>query len=652
MEESYIDIKTCSLLPRLPLEGNIDITYRCNNHCRHCWVGIPADSEEGSKELSFRDIRRIVSDASMMGCRRWAISGGEPMIRPDFAEIFDFLTTASTSYAINTNGTFITPKIAKMMKRIGKKTVSIYGATAAVHDHVTRNPGSFEAAMRGLRYLKEAGAGFMVQPVPMKDNYHQFRDMIKLAESFGVDHQIGAAWLNLSSDGNAERNNEIIAQRLPPGEVAELDKPIFPFSRARQEWGENAACSGSRGKGNPLSLCIKSKRDFYVDPYGNMTFCRYAKDESMLFDLRRGGFREAWQKFIPSLADKVSMTEEFEQGCGICDNRSDCSWCPLHGFIENRNFSAKSEYLCAIAGKKRDFRKRWVRDHRRFFRIADMTIQVDSVLPFSDKTFDSRFKSFEVDGPGDDTISIFHYFSLPELKNMDIGKEVYKKRPWAIHRKDDSWIYLGISPVSGDDSLTCVAVFNNEYTGMNIYSRDSEYFLKGGISSLSLLATDQIFLGRVLADRNGFFLHSCGAILNDKGFIFVGHSEAGKTTIASMLKGKAEILCDDRIIVRKAKDVFKIYGTWSHGDLPDVSSGSAPIKAVFFLEKSDKNEAILIGDKKEIARRLMNYLVKPYTDHGWWIKTLSIVDEISGRVPFYVLKFDLSGEVVRALERF
>ena len=114
-------------MPRIPLEGSLDITYRCNNNCRHCWISIPPDSSKKEKEIRFIDISKIVADARDMGCRRWLISGGEPMIREDFPEIFDYITGKSASYSINTNGTLITPKIARLMKRKGRKMVALYG---------------------------------------------------------------------------------------------------------------------------------------------------------------------------------------------------------------------------------------------------------------------------------------------------------------------------------------------------------------------------------------------------------------------------------------------------------------------------------------------------------------------------------------------
>ena len=135
-------------LPRLPLDGYIDVTYRCNNYCRHCWLWQPANDARQQQELTFDELRAILSQARAMGCQAWHISGGEPMLREDFAEVFDYITRRSIHYGLNTNGTLITPEIARLLTRRGDKMVALYGATAEVHDAVTASLGSFEAAMR------------------------------------------------------------------------------------------------------------------------------------------------------------------------------------------------------------------------------------------------------------------------------------------------------------------------------------------------------------------------------------------------------------------------------------------------------------------------------------------------------------------------
>jgi len=121
--------------------------------------------------------------------------------------------------------------------------------------------------------------------------------------------------------------------------------------------------------------------------------------------------------------------------------------------------------------------------------------------------------------------------------------------------------------------------------------------------------------------------------------------------MATMLKGKAEILCDDRIIVRKQAGDFNIYGTWSHGDVPDVSANSAALKAIMFLEKSDENRIIPLEDKKEITKGLLSCLIKPFVTVDWWEKTLALVDKIGTEVPCYVLEFDKSGRAVDVLRQ-
>ena len=63
------------------------------------------------------ELIKIVDEAREMGCRRWSISGGEPMLRADFVEIFDYITRKSVNYSLNTNGSLITPKIAQILKR-------------------------------------------------------------------------------------------------------------------------------------------------------------------------------------------------------------------------------------------------------------------------------------------------------------------------------------------------------------------------------------------------------------------------------------------------------------------------------------------------------------------------------------------------------
>lgn len=294
--------------------------------------------------------------------------------------------------------------------------------------------------------------------------------------------------------------------------------------------------------------------------------------------------------------------------------------------------------------------RKWEKDHCRYYQTAGITICVESDIAFTEKTFHPKFQSFAAAGPGHDTIYVRHHFSLPRLEIKDKGKVVYQKPPWVIHQSGNGWVYEGISPGPDGNKIYQVAVIDHDHTHAEIYHMDASSFKDGDMHSLTAFPTDQILLARVLADRRGCYFHSSGVIFGGKGFLFAGHSEAGKSTVVTNLRETAEILCDDRIIVKKLEEGYRIYGTWSHGDVPKVSPNSAPLKAIFFLKQAKENRLIPLYDKKEIIRNLLALLIKPLVTSVWWEKMLSLVEEVARDIPCYILRFEKNGDLCPLLQ--
>jgi hypothetical protein len=296
--------------------------------------------------------------------------------------------------------------------------------------------------------------------------------------------------------------------------------------------------------------------------------------------------------------------------------------------------------ICSLQGNRGN-------DYRRYYQIADITICVEADLEITDQTFHRKFDSFAVADPGSDVITLRHHFSLPDVCEQDLGQKVYDQLPWAIYRSADAWTYLGILP-HGHPGFHRVAFFDRSYTNGSIYSPGPESFREGHQTSLTLFPTDQLFLASALANRRGCYLHAGGVILDGCGLLFVGHSEAGKSTMVSMLRDTSEILCDDRIIVRKRQGTFRAYGTWSHGDVPDVSGASAPLRAILFLEQAAENCLVPLRDSRDIGRRLLAHLIRPLVTAEWWEETLDLVEDMT-HIPCFVLRFDQSGRAVDLL---
>ncbi|MDO9325110.1 MAG: radical SAM protein [Methanoregula sp.] len=656
----YFTITKSDTIPRLPLEGSIDLTYRCNNNCRHCWTRIPPGAREKQDELSFEEICHIVDEARQMGCRRWSISGGEPLARPDFPEIFDYITRKSISYSLNTNGTLITSDIAQLMTRKGSKMISLYGASEAVHDYITRNPGSFGATMRGCTLLQDAGAGFTVQIIPMKDNYHEFPAMVELAKSLSPHWKIGASWLYLSACGSPGKNSEIARQRLSPSDIIAIENPYIPGPKQDIP---RETCPTEQMDERLFARCIQTRRDFHIDPCGMMSFCGFIKDPSMRYNLRTGSFEEAWNEFIPSLQEKILGGREYRDNCGACNRRSDCRWCPVYAYLETGRYSAKIPYLCEITDEVKKFRDTWQKKHRRFFQVAGITVCIEADLDLDTIRITDALASFAVDGPGTDNVLIRYHFEIPDLASADLGTEIYRRPPWVISQRKGTWIYRRIFPTLADPEPGLAWVFHNDYSRATIYLSPEYKEQVNGYTwdTLAYLTTDQIWLAPLLADRNAVMIHSAAAIVNGQGLMFVGRSGAGKSTTVTLLKKAGmsrepgstittEILCDDRNIVRHQNNGWYVYGTWHHGDVPDVSAASAPLRAVLFLQQDTINRLTRIDDRRDILKRLLSMLIRPLATEAWWQKELDVLEKIVAEVPCYIMQFDTSGAIVKDLE--
>jgi MoaA/NifB/PqqE/SkfB family radical SAM enzyme len=630
---------------------NLDITYRCNNNCRHCWQRLPVDAREADKEITLGEIERLAIEARSLGCLRWQISGGEPLIRKDFSEILGIIKKYGKSYELLTNATLITPKIAKLLKDDGEKHISLYGATAEVYDQVTRNPGSFRQMIRGISYLKEAGVRFSIQIIPLQSNYHQLEKMIELADSLSAYNQIGLSWVVAPASDNADIIKEVLSQRLPPEAMLKVNSRNvnlnYMYNQGTYEGEKKLKAVHDRR----FFACACGNSELHIDPYFTVSLCNAIIDSRLRYNLRSGRIIKYLREFAPSLPMKINPGSKYLRNCASCRLKKFCCWCPARAYLECRDYSAKIPYLCLMGKENEKMWDSWRDNCRRYFSIAGINIRVESELPFSKNTFNPKFKSFQSGKTKRVDIKIRHHFTRGDILSRHQGfTEVYRKAPWIIYKKDGQFIYKDY-PASSEEASRYTAIVSDGYKDIRVYHRKDIIFKKGNSPSLSFFPTDQIILAQVLAGMQGLILHSCGVIINGKGYIFVGESGAGKSTVSKLLKGRCELLCDDRTIIRKVKTGFKVYGTWCHGEVPEVSSSFAILKAVIFLRKSRLNRLAKVKDKKEVLYSVIPRIIKPLLSERWRDSVISLAGELSENIPAYELFFNKNADIATMLKK-
>ncbi len=291
-----------------------------------------------------------------------------------------------------------------------------------------------------------------------------------------------------------------------------------------------------------------------------------------------------------------------------------------------------------------------MKTHTRYFHVAGITIQVNSDFPITSNTFHPKFKRFEVPGPGIDNVTIYHHFEMPESYHETIlnAIEVFKNDQFQIYKSDHLWIYQYTAICSEDLVSSAIGTMNRDYSEIHIHTRnvDPEQYAKGYFPALTLFNTDQMIFAKLLTDRNGLMIHANGFNINGNGILLAGVSGSGKSTLSRMLKDRGhEILCDDRMLLRKKDGRFWIFGNWCYGSHPDVSSGCAPLKGFLFLEKSLRNRITDMRDQKTVMQRLLQVLVKPLLDSDGWQKYFTTIEDLLNNDVFFLLEFDLSGNI-------
>jgi SynChlorMet cassette radical SAM/SPASM protein ScmF len=139
------------------------LSSSCNLRCRHCWI-TPSFAADGKPEpgdmVDLDALREAVHEGKLLGLGHAKLTGGEPMLHPRFMGIADMLTAEGLSLDMETNGTLLTAETARHLKektKLGHVSVSLDGKDAETHDAFRRVPGAFDAALRGLGHLVNAG---------------------------------------------------------------------------------------------------------------------------------------------------------------------------------------------------------------------------------------------------------------------------------------------------------------------------------------------------------------------------------------------------------------------------------------------------------------------------------------------------------------
>jgi len=336
---------------------DLEATARCNLDCRHCYINLPAgDRAARKRELTVPEISRIGGEAAALGAVWCLITGGEPLLRKDFFDVYKALLGRGLVLSLFTNATLITAEHIRFFKKFPPREieVTVYGNTRETYERVTRTPGSFDAFERGLARLLGSGLTVRLKAMALRSNKHELAAIgdfcrRRTRELYRFDPQ-----LHLRFDRDEARNTIIRSERLSEREVARLERADPQrFGALKAACGDLLPPETPRAEHVPdcrhIFRCSVGQRSFVVGPEGLLRPCVSLHHPDFLYDLRKGSLAEAWRDFLPRVLARTSDNPEYLEKCGKCPIVNLCLWCPAHAYLETGSLDSPVEAFCRVA---------------------------------------------------------------------------------------------------------------------------------------------------------------------------------------------------------------------------------------------------------------------------------------------------------------
>jgi len=304
----------------VPFSVHLDLTYRCNEQCVHCYL-----DHEDHGEMTTAEIKHLLKEMADAGVFILTLSGGEIFMRKDLFEILECARDLTFCIRLKTNAVLIREAQAARLRDLGVESVqvSIYSHRPEVHDAITKVPGSLQRSLHAIRFLRSQGLKVVIANVLMTENQHDYHGIQALAEELGARFTLDAtvspmmdgdrSILNLNIDEAALHDtyrDESLVENVdefcaPPPPVDESNLDSLPCSAG------HTAC--------------------YISPYGEFYPC-------VQFPLSCGNVRE--QRFIDIWRNSEQLKEVRSirlrdlTGCSQCVHGGSCSRCPGLAFLE------------------------------------------------------------------------------------------------------------------------------------------------------------------------------------------------------------------------------------------------------------------------------------------------------------------------------
>lgn len=321
----------------LPIAATLEITQRCNFHCKHCYLVSPY------KQLDISSLLCIIEKLDKAGILILTITGGEPMLHDQFDVAYKYAKEKGFIISLLTNGLLVNKWIDVLSSYPPYVVeVSLYGASDDEYHQNTMVDGAFVRVLNNLLLLKKCGINVVAKTVATTSNIEKLGDYKTICNRLGIEFKTG--WdLYPKIDGQLLNT----AYRLNPDDICSR---LLAGKRNEEIRDIKISVQKSTLRYKYSSIhCSSGKNSLLIDAEGYCNLCNWLRDKRI--NILKSDFNQAWQaigetrKYIESIAEKSR--------CHSCIDRGYCNWCPVYAMLEMKDWEAQIPYFCSSAKSRR-----------------------------------------------------------------------------------------------------------------------------------------------------------------------------------------------------------------------------------------------------------------------------------------------------------
>ena len=334
---------------KTPINGSIELLPLCNMNCGMCYVRLSRQEMERQGRLrGAEEWLALARQMEQAGVLFLLLTGGEPLLYPEFKTLYPALKKLGMILTVNTNGTLIDEDWAAFFgqHKPRRMNVTLYGADDGAYERLCRCPGGFEKALRGIRLLRREGVDVKIGCSVTRQNRQDLERILALGRELDVPVRMDTYMM----PGTRERGRPFDEQsRLGPEQAAEARICALKGEMGPELWSQyvNESIRQTEREA-PLHsrqvTCMAGNCSFTVYWQGEMRPCVVLSEPSVpVFET---GFAEAWRQ-ITEKNGKILLNEK----CARCSLRPLCRTCAACALLETGDYQGLPDYMCRYAAQ-------------------------------------------------------------------------------------------------------------------------------------------------------------------------------------------------------------------------------------------------------------------------------------------------------------